>query len=283
MIVHSGPRPGPAIALAAALVLAPPVASAADDDPAISEPAQSKRPPRLPANRQPEFRSDGVGFVVGISGSEGFVLTNTTTDAARFSCRPIEVARVGNDHGPQATVVARDELNGLVLLRVSNIMALSSRTGSSSLKSAVFREEFGASYRETLIGTRSPRAPFSSGNGLNKVDIATSEIKGRLTMPGGRRLLNIETPNRSRRNGPVLDLSGNIVGMVTEGVVSNRKYRRMPVTRVGRERQFPWTVFAVGVDVIRAFLDAHGVRYRTAKLGAPCPRRNSPARRMNSP
>ena len=62
--------------------------------------------------------------------------------------------------------------------------------------------------------------------------------------------------------GPLLDLAGNAVGIFID--------RRGAMAALGIERKVPLTEnFAVGTKVIRAFLDAHNVRYRTANPSAP--------------
>ena len=68
----------------------------------------------------PHMVGKAAGTVVGVSGSDGFVLTNRAAVPETSACRTIGVSKVGFDAiGPRGKLVARDKPSGLVLLRRS--------------------------------------------------------------------------------------------------------------------------------------------------------------------
>ena len=90
------------------------------------------------------------------------------------------------------------------------------------------------------------------------VNVSTG-IVAALAGPGNdRRLIQISAPVQSGNSGgPVLDMAGNVVGVVVS---------KLNVLKVARATgDFPQNVnFAVGAGTARAFLDAEGVAYATA-------------------
>ena len=191
-----------------------------------------------------------AGIVAGISGADGFVLTNYAAVPATSNCVTIRVARIGTSSlGHPATLVARDKSSGLVLLRVAQISYLSKT-------SAAFRAGVGVGAGETVVGVGLPRM-----GGVYKIDsvIGTAGVE---TLPGdGGRLLRVTTSGPSLSGpGPLLDHAGNTVGMIVE--------KRAAMTVLGLKRKVPFSEnFAVGVRTIRAFLDAKSVRYNSVGPG----------------
>ena len=200
----------------------------------------------------PHMVGKAAGTVVGVSGSDGFVLTNRAAVPETSACRTIGVSKVGFDAiGPRGKLVARDKPSGLVLLRVTSISYLSSAA-------AELRGDTVIRSGETVIAVGLPQY-----GGRYKVDSATGTIEVESVPGGGRRLLRVTSPRPyPDQLGPLLDPAGNVIGMFID--------RRGAIAALGIERKVPLTEnFAVGTEVIRAFLDAHNVRYRTATPSAP--------------
>ena len=246
MFGHTGPRQLPVIALMVALVFAPSVTFAADDDPATQR-SDFERP----GNGHRHQVGGGAGIVVGVSGSDRFVLTNRAAVPAGNSCYNIGVSQVGFDPSDFGVkLVARDKLSGLVLLRVSYIRGLSQGVSELSGEPSIRPGQ-------TIIAVGLPRF-----GGKYEVVSATSTIDVQSAPGDNPRLLKVTTPHDHLNNpGPLLDFAGNVVGMIID--------RHGAMAALGIEREVPRTEnFAVGTEVIRAFLDVHDVRYRTALPGA---------------
>lgn len=238
----------------AALAFASSVTLPAGDTLAKTELAQTPvpPPPEIRYGHSPHQIGKAAGIVVGVSGSDGFVLTNRAAVPETSACRTIGVSKVGFDAiGPRGTLVARDKPSGLVLLRVTSISYLS--PGAAEL-----RRDIVIRSGETVIAVGLPRY-----GGRYKIDSATSTIEVQSVPGDGRRLLRVTSPRPyPDQLGPLLDPAGNVVGMFID--------RRGAMAALGIEGKVPLTVnFAVGTKVIRAFLDAHDVRYRTAMPSAP--------------
>ena len=209
-------------------------------------------PPPIRYRHSPHQIGKAAGIVVAVSGSDGFVLTNRAAVPETSACRTIGVSQVGFDAiGPRGTLVARDKPSGLVLLRVADISYLS--PGAAEL-----RGEPGIRPGETVIAVGLP--PY--GN-TYRIDGATGTIDIQSVPGDGRRFLRVTTPgHHPNQLGPLLDPAGNAVGMFID--------RRGAMAILGIERKVPLTEnFAVGTKVMRAFLDRHDIRYRTAGPSAP--------------
>ena len=95
---------------------------------------------------------------------------------------------------------------------------------------------------------------------------ATKGIVSALAGPGDdRRIFQITAPVQpGNSGGPVLDASGNVVGVVVARLDAIKLARR-----TGR---LPQNVnFAISEGTVRAFLDAHDVPYETADSKSPIP------------
>lgn len=232
----------------AVLAISAPIATAAAQIPAFAETAKPK--PQPPHGHSPHLVGRAAGIVAGVSGADGFVLTNDAAVPATSNCVTVRVARVGvSALGQHATVVARDKPSGLVLLRVPQISYLSTTT-------AAFRTGAGIRPGETVIGVGLPRM-----GGVHKIDGVAGTV-GVEALPGDSGyLLRVTTSGPALNEpGPLLDLAGNTVGMIID------KRAAMTVLRLKRKVPFSEN-FAVGVRTIRAFLDAKSIRYRMAGPG----------------
>lgn len=175
----------------------------------------------------------GTGFAVS---GDGHVLTNHHLVAG---CREVRVAPDG-----LAEPVGDDAGNDLALLRVSRKFP----------EPATFRAGAGVRQGDEVVVAGFPlRGLLSSGLGV------TTGTVSALAGPGdNRRILQISAPVQpGNSGGPVLDLSGNVVGVVA------MKLDAMEVAR--RTGAIPQNVnFAVGALAARALLEAHKVAHATA-------------------
>ncbi len=175
----------------------------------------------------------GTGFAVN---ADGHVLTNHHLVAG---CREIRVAP-----DAVAELLGDDPRNDLALLRVSRSFA----------DVATFRSGGGVRQGDSVLVAGFPlQGLVSSGLGV------TTGTVSALAGPGDdRRILQISAPVQpGNSGGPVLDLSGNVVGVVA------MKLNALEVAR--RTGAIPQNVnFAVSALAARALLDAHKVAHATA-------------------
>ena len=184
----------------------------------------------------------GTGFAVD---GDGHVLTSRHLVAG---CREIRVAP-----DAVAKLLGDDPRNDLALLRVSRRFA----------DAATFRAGGGVRQGDTVLVAGFPLQGLVS-SGLAVTTGTVSALAG----PGDdRRILQISAPVQpGNSGGPVLDLSGNVVGVVA------MKLNALEVAR--RTGAIPQNVnFAVSALAARALLDAHKVAHATA----PSTRTLSPA------
>ena len=181
-----------------------------------------------------EKHSTGSGFAVS---REGHVLTSHHVVEG---CREV---RVTPDSA--AKQLASDAQSDLSVLKVS-------RTFSNP---ATFREEQEIRLGDTVVVAGFPLHGFlASDLGI------TTGIVSALAGPGDdRRLIQITAPVQpGNSGGPLLDHSGNVVGVVVA------KLDALKVA--GLIGDIPQNVnFATSVRAARAFLDAHSIPYETAQ------------------
>jgi S1-C subfamily serine protease len=173
------------------------------------------------------------GFVVT---SEGHVLTN---DHVVDDCREVRLPL-----NVMAQLVARDEENDLALLQDAD----------SSRSSATFGQGRGARPGDDVVVAGYPL----QGVLTSDLSITTGTVSA-LAGPGNdRRYLQITAPvQQGNSGGPLLDLAGNVVGVVVG------KLDALMVA--GLTGDIPQNVnFAISAWTARAFLDAHNVPYETA-------------------
>lgn len=170
----------------------------------------------------------GSGFIVS---GDGLVLTNdhVIKDCHRLSIR-----------SKNFTTLARDIKNDLALLKGEI---------SNSSDVAVFRSGY-----SVRLGTDVVVAGYPLQENLAGLNVT----KGSVSRIDGTRLIQITAPVQpGNSGGPVLDKSGNVVGMVVSKLNA--------LLMVRRTGSLPENVnFAISGGIIRAFLESWNVAYRTS-------------------
>jgi len=191
---------------------------------------------RLAELNERQSISTGTGFFVS---SEGNVLTNAHVVKG---CTTAQVAQPGGKSEP-ARIVAVDATNDLALLSVS---WRPSRV--PNLRAGAKTGEGVASYGFPHVGMLPSTGNFTLGN--------VSATSG---LGDDSRMLQISAPVQSGNSGgPLMDQSGNVVGVVVA---------KLNVLKVLKERgDLPQNVnFAIKASVARTFLEANGIAEATAK------------------
>ena len=231
-----------ALALAGAPVALPPWASAPATDaapqptPAPPSPAVAEATEEPTAPPKPEHEgSSGTGFFVT---ADGVVITNAHVVE---NCSAIR-ATTAQGVTAVAKVVARDVRNDLALLN----------TGLAANRTAAFRtavrlgeavEAFGYPLTEVL----SKSGNFTLGNVSALVGIGEDS-----------RYLQISAPVQpGNSGGPLLDQSGNLVGVVSAKLNALK-------LMLATNGDIPQNVnFAIKASIVTNFLEANGVTYAT--------------------
>jgi FOG: TPR repeat, SEL1 subfamily len=188
----------------------------------------------------PKLSSSGTGFVIS---REGDVLTN---QHVVDGCRSVVVT--GGSPETNVAVVAGDAANDLSLLRLKSPRA-SVLNFSESERPRLGQEVIVIGYPLQGILTSS-------------VSLTTGVLSA-LAGPGGdTRLLQITAPVQpGNSGGPLLDSSGNVVGVVSSTVDA--------LGVAAATGTIPQNInFAIRASTIRTFLDLHGVKYLTAPSAA---------------
>ena len=204
----------------------------------------SKAPP---TPRLPKKTSTGSGFIVS---SQGHALTNAHVVDG---CHEVRVAGIG-----KSRQIATDNQIDLALLKVS--------PGDHNV--ATFRDGRGVRTGEDIIVAGYPLHGLLSAE-LNVTKGTLSSVSG----PGeDRRIIQITAPvQQGNSGGPVLDSSGNVVGVVRSKLNAIKFARATGV--------LPENInFAVSAGTARAFLDSHDVPYATARSDNPVPTANIAAK-----
>jgi S1-C subfamily serine protease len=194
---------------------------------------QAKVAEHLPENTEAQKYATGSGFVVS---AKGHVLTN---DHVVKECREVRLPL-----NAMVRLVARDEENDLALLQDAD----------SSRSSATFGQGRGARPGDDVVVAGYPL----QGVLTSDLSITTGTVSA-LAGPGNdRRYLQITAPVQSGNSGgPLLDLAGNVVGVVVG------KLDALMVA--GLTGDIPQNVnFAISAWTVRSFLDAYNVPYETA-------------------
>ena len=174
-------------------------------------------------------RSTGTGFFVG---AEGFVVTNAHVVENVDDPKLVR----GFDEPVPAVVLARDTKNDLALLKVDVAAAR-----VAVLRAGVRMGEEIAAFGYPLQGILTTGGNFTLGNVSALAGIQNDSRHVQITAP--------VQPGNS--GGPVVDRSGNVVGVVVSGLRTHAKGAAQNVN------------FAINVNTLTAFLDAHGVPYLT--------------------
>jgi len=197
--------------------------------------------PSAPAKSKKLVEVSGTGFLINPS---GYILTNNHVIA---DC-------VGDIHGNltaenpmKLRVVSADETNDLALLQAP-----------ARFREAAFIRGTAVHSGEPVVAIGYPfhgllTSDFTVTNGI------VSSLSGVLN---DTRFLQISAPvHPGNSGGPLLDMSGNVVGIVAEGL------NQLAFAKATGD--IPENInFAIKTGAVRDFLDNSGVAYQTAEPGA---------------
>lgn len=219
---------------------APQVANAAPP-PAASAPAAPQQSATAPPRPTGGKVSTGSGFVVS---TDGVVMTNAHVVE---QCRTITVKP---QDGPAevAALKAKDSANDLALLKTSLRLPEIAR----------FRQD-----RPLRSGDEVVVIGFPLSSLLSREPNVTAGVVSALNgMRGDPRHYQITAPvQKGNSGGPLIDMGGNIVGVVTS------KLNAMKIA--DRTGDLPQNInFAIKADLARSYLDSNGVNYQTAASSA---------------
>jgi S1-C subfamily serine protease len=173
--------------------------------------------------------STGTGFFVG---ADGYVVTNAHVIDG---CEAPEII-YGLDEPAATRIVARDAKNDLALLKVGFTTDHVAR-----LRRGVKVGEELAAFGYPLFGTLSTGGNFTLGN--------VSALSG--TLNDSRHIQMTAPIQPGNSGGPVVDRAGNLIGVVVASLKDQKN-------RAAQNANF-----AININTLIAFLDAHGVPYLT--------------------
>jgi S1-C subfamily serine protease len=181
----------------------------------------------------PRFTASGTGFFLGTG---GFVLTNQHVIA---ECQDITVRQSDGTVVP-VTVLAADQVNDLAILK------------SAAKPSAYARFRAAPDVRrgESVVAFGFPLSSLLSTGGV----VTNGTVSALTGFKDDSRLLQISVPIQpGNSGGPLLDQSGNVVGITSSGL------SKMPGGGIPQNVNF-----AIKASVARSFLDGHSVNYEQA-------------------
>lgn len=184
----------------------------------------------------------GSGFVVS---SAGFILTNAHVVSG---CEAIRVTTAGGERRT-ASLAAADPPSDLALLRISG--------GVSSVAS--FRVRRPVQLGEEIVALGYPlHGLLASG-----VNVSSGTVSALAGLADDSTKLQISAPVQpGNSGGPVLDLSGGVVGIVVAKLDAIKMAQAIG--------DIPQNVnFAIKADVARLFLEAHVFSLQSAQAGPP--------------
>lgn len=184
----------------------------------------------------------GTGFFVS---TDGYVVTNAHVVD---ECETPQIS-IGLLPAVTARVLARDTPNDLALLKADVTVQK-----PATLRAGVKVGEQVAAFGYPLLGLLSTGGNFTTGN--------VSAVAG---LGNDTRYLQISAPVQSGNSGgPLVDQSGNVVGIVAS---------KLNVLKVAEAiNDVPQNVnFAIKAAVLTNFLDSTGVKYTIANSGPPIP------------
>jgi S1-C subfamily serine protease len=182
----------------------------------------------------------GSGFVVSAA---GHVVTN---DHVIAQCGHLRVRHLGDD-AIVANVVARDSQNDLALLQLAKAWP----------NTAALRAGTDARAGDGVVAVGFPYAGLLADD----ANITTGAVSALAGLKNDARFLQISAPVQpGNSGGPLLDMSGNVIGVVSAKLDAQR------IAAVTGD--IPQNVnFAIKVALVRKFLDDNRVRYQTADAG----------------
>ncbi len=194
--------------------------------------------PDVPKRTEIRVASTGTGF---IASKAGHVLTN---HHVVDGCKEVR-AQIPAGDTEVTPVVARDPRNDLALVKLSS---------PPTMSIATFRDGQIVRQGDSVVAVGFPlHGVLASG-----VNLTTGTISALAGLGDDTRFLQISAPIQpGNSGGPLLDLSGNVVGVVVS---------KLDAIRVAKAiGDIPQNVnFAINVTVARGFLDAKGVKYESA-------------------
>ncbi len=193
--------------------------------------------------RAAEVISSGTGFAVS---REGLILTNAHVVKG---CANLTVGISGTES--TARVVASDEQNDLALLTVSTALV-------SSLQ---LRETARVQLGEQVIAFGYPLPGIMS----TSLNVTVGNVSALAGLGDDTRSLQFTAPIQpGNSGGPLIDQSGNVVGVVTS--------KLSPLWAARNIGDLPQNVnFALKASVIRDFLDSRGFAHETKVSAAALP------------
>jgi S1-C subfamily serine protease len=185
----------------------------------------------------PQLYATGTGFVVSHA---GHVLTNLHVVG---DCALVRTGH-GGVAGEPTTVTAVDSNNDLALLLPP----------ASTHATAKFRQSRGVRPGDSVVAVGFPL----QGLLASSANVATGTVSALAGIRDDSRYLQISVPVQpGNSGGPLLDMSGNVVGVVVA------KLDALKVAEATGD--IPQNVnFAIKDSVVRSFLDAKGIEYATA-------------------
>jgi S1-C subfamily serine protease len=178
---------------------------------------------------------NGTGFFVT---ADGYVVTNAHVVEG---CDDPKVAYGLADPIP-AHVLARDVVNDLALLKVEF-----QSDHVATLRAGVRVGEEIAAFGYPLYGNLSSGGNFTVGNVSALAGQNNDSTRLQITAP-------IQPGNSG---GPVVDQSGNVIGVVVSGITQHMKGAAQNIG------------FAININLLTSFLDSHGVLYSTEPSAHP--------------
>ncbi len=184
-----------------------------------------------------QLRAMGSGFVVS---NQGHVLTNAhvVNECARVSAQVLGQGEIAGQ------LVAKDVQNDLAVIKLATALP----------QVATFRERPGLRQGEAVVAYGYPLGNALAAQG----NLTTGTVSALAGLNNDSRQLQISTPIQpGNSGGPLVDMSGNVVGVVVA------KLNAIAMMRLTGD--VPQNVnFAIKSGVAEDFLDANGVDYRQA-------------------
>jgi S1-C subfamily serine protease len=203
---------------------------------AVAAAQVAAKPPAASAG--PHIDRTGSAFPISRSGT---LLTN---DHVVRSCDQVQV-RLGNARAVPARLVVSDETNDMAVLKIESTLpgALSVRSGTPIRPG------------DDVVAIGFPLAGFLA----DQPNVTTGTVSALAGLGNDSRYMQITSPIQpGNSGGPLLDLSGHLVGIVSESLndsIATKLFGSVPQN----------VNFALNGSVIRAFLDAHSIAYSVAR------------------